>query len=280
MNFPNKWREAIDPFKLKFNNFELLEVLGYPHAGNDVFYARGLYKENEVFVFIKVNRQNGADVKNEVETLNKINLDNTPIVIDYDDEMTYRVSIALPGERLSVISKQISNNELLNYLKTYGETLAKIHLINGEFNHVKDRKFFHIPSKEYFEKQNIDIEVYNYLVSSKPKEINYCFVHGDFHYANVLWENKKISGLLDFELSGYGNKEFDIAWAITVRPSQEFLKEQQEFESFISGYKKVGECNVEYVKYYMVLIYAWFYELGGPKYKDFVATKMYEMINN
>ena len=280
MNFPKKWRETIDPYKLKFKNFELLEVLGYPHAGNDVFYARGLYKENEVFVFIKVNRQNGADVKNEVETLNKINLDNTPIVIDYDDEMTYRVSIALPGERLSVISKQISNNELLNYLKTYGETLAKIHLINGEFNHVKDRKFFHIPSKEYFEKQNINIEVYNYLVSSKPKEINYCFVHGDFHYANVLWQDKKISGILDFELSGYGNKEFDIAWAITVRPSQEFLKEQQEFESFISGYKKVGECNVEYVKYYMVLIYAWFYELGGPKYKDFVATKMYEMINN
>ena len=280
MNFPKKWRETIDPYKLTFKNFELLEVLGYPHAGNDVFYAKGIYKGNEVFVFIKVNRQNGADVKNEVETLNKINLDNTPIVIDYDDEMTYRVSIALPGERLSVISKQIPNHELLNYLKTYGETLARIHLINGEFNHVKDRKFFHIPSKEYFEKQNINMEVYHYLVSSKPKEITYCFVHGDFHYANVLWQDKKISGLLDFELSGYGNKEFDIAWAITVRPSQEFLKEQQEIDSFISGYKTIGECNLEYIKYYMVLIYSWFYELGGPKYKDFVATKMYEMINN
>ena len=280
MNFPKKWRETIDPYKLKFKNFELLEVLGYPHAGNDVFYAKGIYKGNEVFVFIKVNRQNGADVKNEVETLNKINLDNTPIVIDYDDEMTYRVSIALAGERLSVISKQISNHELLNYLKTYGETLAKIHLINGEFDHVKDRKFFHIPSKEYFEKQNINIEVYNYLVSSKPKEINYCFVHGDFHYANVVWQDKKISGLLDFELSGYGNKEFDIAWAITVRPSQEFLKEQQEIDSFISGYKTIGQCNLEYIKYYMVLIYSWFYELGGTKYKDFVATKMSEMINN
>ena len=280
MNFPKKWRETIDPYKLKFKNFELLEVLGYPHAGNDVFYAKGIYKGNEVFVFIKVNRQNGADVKNEVETLNKINLDNTPIVIDYDDEMTYRVSIALPGERLSVISKQITNHELLNYLKTYGETLARIHLINGEFNHVKDRKFFHIPSKEYFEKQNINMEVYHYLVSSKPKEITYCFVHGDFHYANVLWQDKKISGLLDFELSGYGNKEFDIAWSITVRPSQEFLKEQQEIDSFISGYKNIGECNLEYIKYYMVLIYSWFYELGGPKYKDFVATKMYEMINN
>ena len=280
MNFPKKWRETIDPYKLKFKNFELLEVLGFPHAGNDVFYAKGIYKGNEVFVFIKVNRQNGADVKNEVETLNKINLDNTPIVIDYDDEMTYRVSIALEGERLSVISKQISNDELLNYLKIYGETLAKIHMIKGEFNQVKDRKFFHIPSKEYFEKQEISLEIYDYLVSFEPKEVNHCFVHGDFHYANILWKDKKISGLLDFELSGYGNKEFDIAWAITIRPSQEFLKEQQEIDSFISGYKTIGECNLEYIKYYMVLIYSWFYELGRPKYKDFVATKMYEMINN
>ncbi len=280
MNFPNKWRETKDPFKLEFKNFELLEVLGYPHAGNDVFYAKGLYKGQEVFVFIKVNRQNGADVKNEVETLQKIRLDNTPSIIDYDDEMTYRVSIALPGERLSVILKQISNYELLEYLKIYGETLAKIHMIKGEFNQVKDRKFFHIPPKEYFEQQEISLEIYDYLVSFEPKEINYCFVHGDFHYANILWEDKKISGLLDFELSGYGNKEFDIAWAITVRPSQEFLKEQQEIDSFISGYKTIGQCNLEYIKYYMVLIYSWFYELGGPKYKEIVLTKMREMISN
>lgn len=280
MNFPQKWRETIDPYKLKFNNFKLLEVLGYPHAGNDVFYAKGLYKGKEVFVFIKVNRQKGADVQNEIETLNKINLENTPIIIDYDDEMTYRVSIALVGERLSVISKQIPKLELLNYLKTYGESLAKIHLINGEFNNVKDRKFFHIPPKEYFEKEDINMEVYEYLLSSKPKEINYCFVHGDFHYANVLWDDKKISGILDFELSGYGNKEFDIAWAIIVRPSQEFLKEQQEIDAFILGYQSIGQCNLEYIKYYMVLIYSWFYELGGPKYKDFVANKMYEIINN
>jgi Ser/Thr protein kinase RdoA (MazF antagonist) len=105
-------------------------------------------------------------------------------------------------------------------------------------------------------------------------------VHGDFHYANVLWNDKKISGILDFELSGYGNKEFDIAWAIIVRPSQEFLKEQIEIDSFISGYQSIGQCNLEYLEYYMVLIYSWFYELGGPKYKHFVANKMYEIINN
>ena len=43
MNFPKKWRDTIDPFKLKFNDFVLKKVLGYPHAGNDVFYVIGFY---------------------------------------------------------------------------------------------------------------------------------------------------------------------------------------------------------------------------------------------
>ena len=40
MNFPKKWRETIDPFELKFTNFILKEILGYPHAGNDVFLCK------------------------------------------------------------------------------------------------------------------------------------------------------------------------------------------------------------------------------------------------
>ena len=72
MEFPKKWRETIDPFKLKYNNFTLKEILGYPHAGNDVFYVKGIYKNKEIYAFIKINRQKGADVKNEIEVLNKI----------------------------------------------------------------------------------------------------------------------------------------------------------------------------------------------------------------
>ena len=103
MMFPNKWRETIDPFTLNFKNFILKEILGYPHAGNDVFYAKGIYNNKEIYAFIKVNRQTGADVRNEIEVLNKIHIEKTPQIIDYDAEMTYRVSIALKGERLSTI---------------------------------------------------------------------------------------------------------------------------------------------------------------------------------
>lgn len=274
MNFPEKWRETIDPFKLKYNYFKLREILGYPHAGNDVFYVKGIYNNKEIYAFLKVNRQKGADVKNEIEVLKKIQLENTPQIIDYDQEMTYRVSIALIGERLSTILGDNSNLESLDYLEKYGRKLGEIHLIAGDFEIVKDRRFFHIPPKTYFEENNLDINIYNYLNDNKPEVINYCFCHGDFHYANILWEDKNISGILDFELSGKGNKEFDIAWAIILRQGQKFLKTNVELRKFFKGYNSVNSCNLNYVKYYMILIYVWFYEFSDVEHKKVILSEI------
>ncbi len=271
MNFPEKWRETIDPFTLQFKKFVLKEVLGYPHAGNDVFYVKGIYKDKEVFAFIKVNRQRGADVANEVDILSKIHLEHTPVIIDYDEKKTFRVSLALEGERLSTILGDNENLESLNYMEEYGEMLGKIHSIKGDFPPVKDRPFFHIMDKNKFFENGLDF-VYNFLTAHQPTTIHQCFVHGDFHYANILWKNQHISGILDFELSGIGNKEFDIAWAIINRPDQKFLKDRKEIDTFLKGYDKVGSYNWEYVQYYMCLIYSRFYFIGEEDYKGFVKN--------
>ena len=78
--------------------------------------------------------------------------------------------------------------------------------------------------------------------------------------------------MLDWELSGIGNKEFDIAWAIINRPSQTFLKTDEEVDKFLEGYQSLSVCNLEYIKYYMLLIYAHFISVSknNQEYKDFV----------
>ena len=272
MKQPNKWRETCDPFTLPFKNFKLLEVLGYPHAGNDVFYAKGIYNNEEVNVFIKVARHIDANVKNEIEVLNKIDIKQKPIVIDTDNEK-YVVTLEIVGERLSTILKDNINNESFKYMEEYGKTLGELHKISGEFEKVKDRKFFHIPSEDYFEKDDL-LDVYNYLVTNNPKEINEVFVHGDFHYANILWNDNHISAILDFELSGIGNKEFDIAWSIIRRPGQKFMKTEEEIDLFLKGYNLVNSYNLEYVKYYMILIYTYFYYVGydDEEYRNYVYS--------
>lgn len=278
MKFPEKWRETVDPFQLQFDNFQLTEVLGYPHAGNDVFYAKGIYSGKETDVFIKVNRQLGADVQNEIQVLKQLDLPILPQIIDYNPDMTYRVSVALHGERLSTILGDNSDLQSMDYLSSYGKMLATLHGTTGQFSPVKDRKFFHIPSVEYFQQNNLSLDVRNFLVENQPQTINKCFCHGDFHYANILWQDKQISGILDFELSGIGNKEFDIAWAIILRPGQSFLREPQELDEFLRGYSQLGTYNRQYVNYYMVQIYCWFFAIGNDEYKQLVTQKINQII--
>lgn len=274
MIHPEKWRETVDPFQLPFNSFKLVEVLGYPHAGNDVFQAKGIYQNNEVEAFIKVARQRGADIKREIGTISALQLDVMPQILDHDLEGThFVVTLAKEGERLSTILGDNDALASMEYLYEYGQTLAQLHKIEGDFPEVKDRPFFHIPPIEYFEKHGLQF-VYEYLVTNQPVETHKCFCHGDCHYANVLWKDKHISAILDFELSGIGNKEFDIAWAFILRPGQRFLKTDEEVERFLEGYLSEGSFNREYLRYYMALIYSRFYEFGenGDGYQDCVLN--------
>ena len=75
----------------------------------------------------------------------------------------------------------------------------------------------------------------------------------------MLWQNGEISAILDFELAGIGIKEFDIAWALILRPGQKFLTTQAEFDAFLNGYAQIGNYEINKVLYYMAQIYCYFY---------------------
>ena len=273
---PEKWRDTVDPFDLPFDHFTLKEVIGYPHAGNDVFQVRGIFQNTAVDAYIKVARQRGADIKREIDTISALNWGLLPEIIDYDERKEmYVVTLAKEGERLSTILGNNETRDSMDYLYEYGQTLARLHQIRGVFPDVNDRRFFHMPPIEQLVGNGLGF-VYDYLTNCKPQEINRCFCHGDFHYANILWKDKHISGILDFELAGIGNKEFDIAWALILRPGQRFLKTEEEISLFMQGYFSYGFCNLEYVRYYMVLIYAYFMEIGGdiPGYQEYVRNTL------
>ena len=272
MRHPEKWRETVDPFELPYDKFQLLEVLGYPHAGNDVFQVRGIYENHVVEAFIKVARQRGADIRREIDTITALQLEVMPTILDHDEEgQRFVVTLAKEGERLSTILGDNEGLASMEYLYEYGQTLAHLHKLQGDFPDVKDRPHFHIPPIEHFEKHGLQF-VYEYLISHKPAQQNKCFCHGDFHYANVLWKDKHISAILDFELSGIGIKEFDIAWAFILRPGQRFLKTKDEVELFLAGYLSEGSFDKGYLQYYVALIYSRFYEFGRSDdgYQEYV----------
>lgn len=262
MRHPPRWRETCDPFALNFQHFRLREVLGYPHAGNDVFQALGTVDGEDCAAYIKVARQKGANIENEVRILSQLDSPPYPRVLDYDREsFTFSVTSAMPGLRLSNIVGDNADLSSLPYMTEYGEALGRLHHLQISAKAQSDRRFRHRPPEELLKK--LDLMHLNAFFDRAPVGGATVFCHGDFHYANVLWENQHLSAILDFELSGYGDRDFDIAWALFLRPGQRFLKTEQEQRQFLNGYAKYGECNAAAVKYYMAQCYVYFLEFSG-----------------
>lgn len=261
MTHPQRWRETCDPFSLPYHQFHLLEVLGYPYAGNDVFFVRGTINR-ETTAYVKVARQKGAALLNEVNLLCQLDNPVFPKVLDYDHAHgRFSVTEALPGLRLSNIVGENEDLPSLAYMEAYGEALANLHKQTPTASPQADRKFYHRPPRELLERLNLlQLEPF---FASPPPQSEPVFCHGDFHYANVLWQKRSISAILDFELAGYGNRDFDIAWALFLRPGQKFLKTDREQNLFLQGYEKNGSVNRKAVAYYMAQCYVYFLDFSG-----------------
>ena len=72
-----------------------------------------------------------------------------------------------------------------------------------------------------------------------------------------------LSGILDFELAGYGNRDFDIAWVLFLRPGQKFLKSDIEQQEFLKGYARCGKYDLAAVHYYMVQCYVYYLQFSS-----------------
>lgn len=274
---PKKWRDMCDLFALNFHTFQPIEILGYPHAGNDVFHLKGIYDGKETAAYVKVARQKDAGIKNEVAILKQLELPYIPKILDADfQDVPFVVTAEMPGYRLSFILEDNKDSTALSYMEEYGETLGYIHTLKPNASTVSDRKFFHIPADNVFEK--LDLVFLKPYFANIPLDKTTVFTHGDFHYANILWENHHISAVLDFELSGYGNRDFDIAWALILRPGQKFLKTKEERQRFLKGYCKYGSYNAHAVQYYMAQIYIHFlnFSMDDSAYAEYVKQWLAE----
>lgn len=257
MAYPEKWRETCDPFALAYHAFRPVEVLGYPHAGNDVFRMRGEWRGREVTAYVKAARQESANLANEVNLLSQLDAPVFPKVLDCDREgFRFSVTEELPGERLSMIVGGSEDGAALSYMEEYGEALARLHARTPKAGPQAERRFHHRPAREMLEELNLTF--LDEFFAKPPENGKTVFCHGDFHYANVLWKAHRIRAILDFELAGYGDRDFDLAWALFLRPGQKFLRTEEEIERFLNGYRKAGSCDVHAVRYYMAQCYVHF----------------------
>ena len=263
MTHPAKWRETAGPFQLPFRRFRLTEVLGYPHAGNDVFHVRGVAEGRAVEAYVKTSRRPEVDFRREVALLQSLELPHLPRLLDWDEEgFRWTVTEALPGERLSVIVGDSGAAASLPYLTEYGEMQARWHALPGAWPAMPHRLFMDVPGEEHARRYGCEA-ARDWLLAHPPGEGQQCLCHGDFHYANVLWQDGRLSAVLDLELAGLGDREYDLAWAIFRRPGQRFMTTEEEVQRYLMGYCRRGSFDEGRLTYFLVNDYAWFLGVGA-----------------
>lgn len=245
-----KYRElTIDLFSIQYKNIKLKKIISYPPAGNDVVEAIVDIKNKEENVYIKFERSKMANFETEYKHLKLLSDINIfPKVIEFGsvNDKKYIILEKIEGNRLSDIFKQ-DRKDKETYLKEYGKTLSQIHNIqNRGFDKAFQRPINEVP-KNYKNSDEFSGKIIKYLEENKIEKDNKTFIHGDFHYANVLFKNQKVNGIIDLEYSGLGFKEQDIAWALILRPGQKFMDNIDDINLFLEGYR--SKSDFEYDKF-------------------------------
>lgn len=270
MKIYKKWRELkTDPFNINFKNIKILNQISFPHCGNDVVECESKLAEGGLTnVFVKIERSTKASFETEIKHLDILFSKNIykkiPKIIEFGDidEKKYIVLEKINGSRLSDLFLEIDDQKLKNdYLIKYGKELATIHNISSDFfQKATQRSINDLPSVEKYKNFDSNISQYiEYLIINKPI-INYdTFIHGDFHYGNILWEDEKISGVLDWEYSGKGFKEQDIAWTCILRSTQHFMDSINDIKNFLIGYKMIGNFDNSKLRWCLINGFCHFY---------------------
>lgn len=271
---PARWRDCIDPMTLPLRRVHIVEVLGYPHAANQVFYCRAQWDGQTGYCYLKYAAHADANLRNEVRILQQLAHPLAAEVLEYDaQDFCYVILSQRPGRRLSVLLQEDGTKDGSSFMQEYGRTLATLHQARGDFPDAPHRRFHETPDLAYLQERGLN-HVYPFLTEKRPSPIPRCFVHGDCHYANLLWQDGQISAVLDFELAGLGDRDFDIAWALILRPGQQFLKTQKERDLFLTGYRSVASCDLTRIRYFMVMNYARFLRAGDEDYAAFVRREI------
>ena len=230
--------------KIHFKNIELLKVNKYYFSKSETVEASALYENKKVPVIIKVQRFNKNDITKEINILTKLNEMDLPFKVPKIYEVgkinnkNYYVCEKIKGDNLNYIIRK-NFYYRYNYLFEYGKSLA-----------IKQKKQKpHLLQKKQTKKNKInDSKINNFKKEEVKGTIS--FVHGDYHFGNVLWQGKRVSGIIDFEYAGIGIKEKDIAFALALKPKMLFMDNLLDIEAFLNGYKNISNYNIDDLIYY------------------------------
>jgi len=103
------------------------------------------------------------------------------------------------------------------------------------------------------------------LLSRMPDEAPVGLVHGDFQPGNILYENGRAGGLIDWELAAIGAQGLDVGWMLMMIDGEAWHPEWRPVaaisaQDLIESYREAGGPALQNMEWYQALAH---YRLGA-----------------
>lgn len=247
---------------------------------NDVFCCKGEFGGIAVSAYVKVNKNPQLSLSNEQAVLTALVASEIPVpeVLWYGGEDNEVLVLkAMVGDMIwNYIDPRrelYDRARVIPYLTAYGDCLARIHSLDLTWPPQRRPRLWGLIGEE-----NIQDDRFKRLVSWFRAHNTDCtehvFVHGDLNTASVLVQDGSVSGVLDWEFTGSGWREYDLAWVLRARTA--FLNTQEERDAILRGYRRQSSYDESALQLCEVLNYlhfAYWSKDNEPEYTTFALQQ-------
>ena len=192
-------------------------------------------------------------VQHEAASLQKAYAGNlsSPSLLGFDETGS---ASGFPSILMSKVQGEVvlESDDFHVWTDELAKTLAKIHQVEaGDFpwkyeryTNLKDVQF-----PEWTKSPDIWQVAFERLHRVQP-EFHETFIHRDFHPANVLWKNKKVSGIIDWPNACCGPAGIDVGHC---RVNLALLHSTEVADLFLKAYEEHGGISYTYDPYWDIV---------------------------
>ena len=194
--------------------------------GNSVFHIQG--DKNDVILKVSDSNFRGDSLWNEYSTVKLIYEANTRVPVPKPhsfyvrDNFSFFIEEYLTGSSLRdslLPNRSHCEREIIIETACLLKAIHEFSCMNEKSNEFLEQQLK--LAEKHLREERIDYDdftnkhepsdILKWLRGNKPSNLRSCLLHGDFRPKNILWNGNRISGIIDWEHSFYGDPYYDIA---------------------------------------------------------------------